>query len=584
MSYGFDPCLSSRSPFHGAVYAVVHSVAKIVAIGGDHRKIRLTLQEYFEKLGNDKERWGKPFAALLGAYFAQTRLGIPAIGGKDSMSGTFKDLHVPPTLVSFALAPVDVSKVISPEFKKGGNAVIYVSLPRDEFGMPDFAALDKRYGEVHNEVKSGKILSIHTVGRGGIAEAVAKMCFGNRIGFKFDNSVDVSKLFEPDYGSLIIETGNDTDIEIDGFKKLGTTIDEKKIICGKTEINLEELYNAWEEPLDKVFPVDARDTHANTHHDTHIDTHNTHANTHCDTQNTHQHTHSDTHNTHADTHTDTQTKSPQKSAKIKTAKPRVLIPVFPGTNCEYDSARAFAKAGAECDFFVMKNINPNDIDESVKIMAEKITTSQIIMLPGGFSAGDEPDGSGKFIVAFFRNPRIKDAVTEFLNNRGGLMLGICNGFQALIKLGLVPYGEIRELDKDSPTLTFNTIGRHISRMAYTKIRSVNSPWLSNVKVGDVHVIPISHGEGRLAAPPEQLDALFSSGQAATQYVNCGGEYEEGMNGNCNGSHRAIEGILSPDGRVFGKMGHSERAGKWVAENIYGNKEQSIFAAGADYFR
>jgi phosphoribosylformylglycinamidine synthase len=399
------------------------------------------------------------------------------------------------------------------------------------------------------------------------------MCFGNRIGFKFDNSVDVSKLFEPDYGSLIIEIGNDTDIEIDGVKSLGMTIDEKKILCGNAEIDLEELYRKWKEPLDKVFPVDASDTHINTHHDTHIDTHNTHTNTHCDTQ-----------NTHVDTHTDTQTKSPQKSAKTKVAKPRVLIPVFPGTNCEYDSARAFAKAGAECDFFVMKNIKPNDIDESVKIMAGKITTSQIIMLPGGFSAGDEPDGSGIFIVAFFRNPRIKDAVTEFLNNRDGLMLGICNGFQALIKLGLVPYGEIRELDKDSPTLTFNTIGRHISRMAYTKIRSVNSPWLANVKVGDVHTVPISHGEGRLVASSQQLDALFSSGQVATQYVNCDGNAENGMNGNCNGSFRAIEGLLSPDGRVFGKMGHSERAGKWAARNIYGDKEQGIFAAGVDYFR
>jgi phosphoribosylformylglycinamidine synthase len=583
MSYGFDPYLSNRSPFHGAVYAVVQSVAKIVAAGGDHRKIRLTLQEYFEKLGNDKERWGKPFAALLGAYFAQTRLGIPAIGGKDSMSGTFKDLRVPPTLVSFALAPIDVSKVVSPEFKMKDSGAVYVPLPRDEFGMPDFDALDKRYSAVHNEVKSGKILSIHTVGRGGIAEAVAKMCFGNRIGFRFFSGVSAQELFEPNYGGLVLEIGTGCifyGLEIEGFRDLGVTIEERKILCGGAEIDLEELYRRWEEPLDKVFPVDVQDTHANTHHDTHIDTHNTHTNTHCDTQDTHVNTHYDTHNTHADTHT----KSSRKSAKTKTAKPRVLIPVFPGTNCEYDSACAFTKAGAECDFFVMKNIKPNDIDESVKIMAEKISDAQIIMLPGGFSAGDEPDGSAKFIVAFFRNPRIKDAVTEFLNNRDGLMLGVCNGFQALIKLGLAPYGEIRELDKDSPTLTFNTIGRHISRMAYTKIRSVNSPWLANVKVGDVHTVPISHGEGRLAAPPERLDALFSSGQVATQYVNCDGEYEEGMNGNCNGSHCAIEGILSPDGRVFGKMGHSERAGRWVARNIYGDKVQGIFAAGVNYFR
>jgi phosphoribosylformylglycinamidine synthase len=387
------------------------------------------------------------------------------------------------------------------------------------------------------------------------------MCFGNRIGFRFFSSFSAEELFEPDYGGLVIEIGIGClfyGLEIEGFRDLGVTIEERKILCGYAEIDLEELYRKWEEPLDKIFPIDARDTHINTHHDTH--------------------------NTHVDTHTDTQTKSSPRPAKTKAAKPRVLIPVFPGTNCEYDSARAFANAGAECDFFVMKNIKPNDIDESVKIMAEKITTSQIIMLPGGFSAGDEPDGSGKFIVAFFRNPRIKDAVTEFLNNRDGLMLGICNGFQALIKLGLVPYGEIRELDKDSPTLTFNTIGRHISRMAYTKVNSVNSPWLSNVEIGDVHAIPISHGEGRLVASPQQLDALFSSGQIATQYVNCDGNAENGMNGNCNGSFHAVEGLLSPDGRVFGKMGHSERAGKWVARNIYGDKEQGIFAAGVNYFR
>jgi len=557
MSYGFDPYLCSLSPFHGAACAVVHSVAKIVAVGGDHRKTRLTLQEYFEKLGNDKERWGKPFAALLGAYLAQASLGIPAIGGKDSMSGTFKDLHVPPTLVSFALAPVDVSKVVSPEFKHNNSAVVFVPVPRDEHGIPDFAALDRRYNAVHNECRLGKILAIHTVGRGGIAEAVAKMCFGNRIGFEFTcGEISASELFEPGYGGLVLETGIPY-LEIEGVRQIGMTREHNKIVYGRTEIDLDNLYRAWEEPLSKVFPVDVDvNTSVNADINTNIDTNI---------------------NVNINTYT-------KKTAKIKIAKPRVLIPVFPGTNCEYDSARAFTKAGAECDFFVLKNIKPHDIDESVRVMAEKIANAQIIMIPGGFSAGDEPDGSAKFIVAFFRNPRIRDAVTEFLNNRDGLMLGICNGFQALVKLGLVPYGEIRALDENSPTLTFNTIGRHISRIVYTKVFSANSPWLSNVKVGDVHAVPISHGEGRFIAQPSEISKLISSGRIATRYVNCDGIDEEGMNGNCNGSFGAIEGILSPDGRVFGKMGHNERLGKFAAQNIHGNKDQRIFEAGVGYFK
>jgi phosphoribosylformylglycinamidine synthase len=401
-----------------------------------------------------------------------------------------------------------------------------------------------------------QILSVHTVGRGGVAEAVAKMCFGNRLGFQFDNGIKASELFSPDYCGLIIEldksVGVDADKSILGIGKnckvLGATIDERKIICCGGEIDVEELYRAWELPLENVFPVNAR-------------------------------RHGDA-NTYIDIHA---TKSPQK-AKVKIKKPRVLIPVFPGTNGEYEAASRFVKAGAECDFFILKNLKPRDIAESIKAMSEKITNAQILMLPGGASAGGEPDGAGKFIAAFFRNTRIKDAVAGFLNNRDGLILGIGDGFHALVKLGLVPYGEIRENHiTDGPALISNTIGRHISRIAYTKIRSVNSPWLSNVNAGDVHAVPFSHAEGRFAAPADQLAALFSSGQVATQYVNSDGQYDDTVNGNCSGSYGAIEGILSPDGRVFGKMCHSERIGDWVAKNIYGCKNQQIFEAGVTYF-
>jgi len=564
MSYGFDPYLSSWSPFHGAVYAVIQSVAKIVAVGGDHHKIRLTLQEYFEKLGSDKTRWGKPFAALLGAYYAQVKLGIPAIGGKDSMSGTFKDLQVPPTLVSFALAPVDVTKVISPEFKRIGSVAVFVSIWVDNLGMPDFEIIDKCYSAVHKGIIDGQILAVHTVGRGGISEAVAKMCFGNRIGFKVDEGVNPAELFKPDYAGLVVELDKsvNTDRNVlgigDNCTIMGVTIEERKIVCRNAHIDIEELYEKWNGVLDGVFPAKAG---TGEWGDNIYD------------------------NFSGGINNDANNNPSPKKAKIKVAKPRVLIPVFPGTNCEYDSARKFAQAGAECDFFVFKNINPQDIDGSVKIISEKISASQILMLPGGFSAGDEPDGSGKFIAAFFRNPRVKDAVSEFLNNRDGLMLGICNGFQALIKLGLVPYGEIRGLKEDSPTLTFNTIGRHISRIVYTKIRSVNSPWLANVRSGDVHAVPISHGEGRFVAPAAEIKKLFSNGQVAAQYVDYNGQFSESMDGNCNGSYCAIEGILSPDGRVFGKMGHSERIG-WdnVAKNIHFDKDPKIFEAGVSYFQ
>jgi phosphoribosylformylglycinamidine synthase len=576
MSYGFDPYLASWSPFHGAVYAVIQSVAKIVAAGGDPHRVRLTLQEYFEKLGGDKIAWGKPFAALLGAYYAQIKLGIPAIGGKDSMSGTFKDMRVPPALVSFALAPVDVTKVISPEFKRIGSVVVFVSIWVDEAGMPDFEVIDRCYTAVHKGIAGGQILAVHTVGRGGISEAVAKMCFGNRIGFRVDEGVNMSELFKPDYAGLVVELDKsvNTDRNVLGIGEnctiLGVTVEERKIICrDNARVDINELYEKWESVLDGVFP-----TKAGVGGNGGLDISAT----------LDGHPQSPGFIINGSINSNTNGNASPRHAKVTIAKPRVLIPVFPGTNCEYDSARKFAKAGAECDFFVFKNINPGDIDESVRVIAGKIANSQILILPGGFSAGDEPDGSGKFIAAFFRNPRVKDAVSEFLNNRDGLILGICNGFQALIKLGLVPCGEIRDLNEDSPTLTFNTVGRHISRIAYTKTCSVNSPWLANVSIGDVHAVPVSHGEGRFVAPVAEIERLFAGGQVATQYVNRDGQYEEGMNGNCNGSYAAIEGILSPDGRIFGKMGHNERMG-WnnVAKNINFDGDPKIFEAGVAYF-
>ncbi|MDR3011953.1 MAG: phosphoribosylformylglycinamidine synthase [Chitinispirillales bacterium] len=560
MAYGYDPYLSSWSPFHGAVYAVIHSAAKIVAVGGDYRRIRLSFQEYFERLGDDKTRWGKPFAALLGAYFAQSKLGIAAIGGKDSMSGTFKDINVPPTLISFAVAPVDVSKVISPEFKQAGNTVVFISIRRDEFEMPSFDVIDKCYGAVHDGINKGQILSVHTVGRGGVAEAVSKMCFGNRVGFKFDDGVNLENLFMPNYGGLVVELDGQNRagakiLELDeNCKTLGLTIEEKKIAYNNMDIDLEKLYHEWEQPLSNVFPVDARiDVKADTN---------------------------------IGTAGDTQRLTSPKSAKTKIAKPRVLIPILPGTNCGYDMERRFTKAGAACDQFVVKNLTHLNIDESIKAMAKKIADAQIMIVPGGFGAGDGQDGSGNFAAAFFRNPRIKDAVTKFINNGDGLILGTGSGFQALIKLGLLPYGEIRDIGdgEKHPALTFNTVGRHISRMAYAKIRSVNSPWLTNVNFGEVYATPISHGEARFAVSSEQLHALLLSGQIATQYVNSSGQFEEGINGNCTYSVYAVEGLLSPDGRIFGKTGHCERIGEeWVAKNIVGNKDMKIFEAGVSFF-
>ncbi|WP_371376462.1 phosphoribosylformylglycinamidine synthase [Sporomusa aerivorans] len=552
MTYGFNPGLSSWSPFHGAVYAIVEAVAKVVALGGNFRTVRLTLQEYFEKLGQDSGKWGKPFSALLGAFYAQQQLGIPAIGGKDSMSGTFNDITVPPTLVAFAVTSADVSKVVSQEFKQAGSQVVLLSLPRGEDELPDFAAAGKLYDCVYRLVQDGKVLAAHTVKLGGIAEAVTKMAFGNRIGIEMAAEVKDTALFAPDYGSLILEVAAEFELEqaLAGlhYKCIGRTTAQPVIGVNGQHIALTEALAAWRQPLEEVFParpnlIDNEPASFAYY-----------------------------------------TKRNGSRPAVSTVKPRVLIPVFPGTNCEYDSYKAFAEAGASPEILVIRNLTPVHIEESMAALAAKIAAAQIVMLPGGFSAGDEPDGSGKFIATVFRNPRVKEAVTDLLERRDGLMLGICNGFQALIKLGLVPYGEIRDLTDTSPTLTFNKIGRHISSMVNTKVISTLSPWLSNVEVGEVFAIPASHGEGRFYATAAEIERLAANGQIATQYVDFTGRPTYDIAFNPNGSFQAIEAITSPDGRVLGKMGHSERIGDNVARNIPGGKDQRLFLAGVNYFK
>ncbi|WP_136479435.1 phosphoribosylformylglycinamidine synthase [Acetivibrio thermocellus] len=551
MAFGYNPSIAKWSPFHGAMFAVIESVAKIVAMGGNHKKIRLSLQEYFEKLGKDPKKWGKPFSALLGAYYAQTKIGIPAIGGKDSMSGTFKDMNVPPTLVSFAVATMDVNYTVSSEFKKAGSKVVLIPLKINENGVPDFAQLDKNYAAVHQMIMNRKVLAAHTVRSGGISEAISKMCFGNMIGFKFEASVDARRLFEPLYGSIVLEL--DESLNLDELLKdveyefLGVTQEKRTIDFGNVGLDLVELCQKWQEPLEKVFPTATEPVSS----------------------------------------TPKQYKFEKRNSikpSVSIAKPRIFMPIFPGTNCEYDTARAFEKAGGVVDMLVIKNLTPSEIDESIREMAKRIDNSQIVMIPGGFSGGDEPDGSGKFIATAFRNPRVKDAVMRLLKERDGLMLGICNGFQALIKLGLVPYGEIRDLNEDSPTLTFNTIGRHVSCMVRTKITSTLSPWFNNVKVGDIHTIAVSHGEGRFVASKEVLEMMEKNGQIATQYVDLDGNATYDIRFNPNGSFEAIEGITSPDGRVLGKMGHSERIGSNVVKNVPGDKDQKLFEAGVNYFK
>lgn len=551
MSYGYNPEIAKWSPFHGAVYAVVESVVRIAACGGAIDNIRLSFQEYFEKLGQDSYRWGKPFSALLGALHAQRNLNIAAIGGKDSMSGSFKDMDVPPTLISFAVTSVDADKVISPEFKKEESNIILMPLPRDEHELPDFQVLKENCKLLNSMIKKGKVLSAITIKKGGICEAISKMSFGNRIGMKFSKTVDKLELFSPSYGSIIVEVDSSVDLKESfgeiNYEVLGVTNKRKVIELNGIEISIEDMLKTWKSPLEAIFPTKVKGEEKNITIESFI-------------------------------------KEKKQGPTFKLAAPKVFIPVFPGTNCEYDSERAFRKAGAEVEVMVFKNLTAKQIEESIDKMVEQIKSSQIIMLPGGFSAGDEPDGSGKFIATVFRNPKIKESVMELLKERDGLMLGICNGFQALIKLGLVPFGEIRDIDESCPTLTYNKIGRHISRVVNTKITSNLSPWFNNTKVGDIHSIAISHGEGRFVASDEMVKKLINNGQVATQYVDFNGNPTYDIIFNPNGSFYAVEGITSPDGRILGKMAHSERIGDNVMKNIIGDKDQGIFEAGVKYFK
>ena len=543
MAYGYDPFLSEKSPYHGALYAVVESVAKLVAAGVDYRTVYLTFQEYFERTNNKPERWGKPMAALLGSLKAQLELKIAAIGGKDSMSGSFENIDVPPTLVSFAIAPMDAKNIVTPEFKTVGDKVYYLAPKYNEDMLPDFDSLRDLFAKVYEIAASGKAKAIYTVDAGGVAEGIMKMSFGNRIGFKSEG-VDADVLYKSNYGAFIIETAEN----IDGLL-IGVTTDDGKITVGGVSMSVSELSDAWEGTLEKVFPTKVAEIKAEK---TEIFTCNARAKAH-----------------HSDSF----------------AKPRVVIPVFPGTNCEYDTMRRFNKAGAHSDIFVLRNLDAKTLETAVDEFVSLLDNAQIMMIPGGFSGGDEPDGSGKFITAVLRNPRVKDAVTRLLNERDGLVLGICNGFQALVKSGLLPYGKIMdEMNADCPTLTFNTIGRHQSMMVRTRIASTKSPWLMEVNAGDIHSIPISHGEGRFFASEELIRSLAANGQIATQYVDMDGNPTMDIRYNPNGSAFAIEGILSPDGRILGKMGHSERIGRNVAVNIEGDKDQKLFESGVKYFK
>ena len=548
MSYGMDPYQTSWSPFHGAAYAVLSSVAKIAAAGGDASRVRLTFQEYFKKLGNDPYRWGEPFSALLGAYHAQMGLHLPAIGGKDSMSGTFNDIDVPPTFCSFAVGISDLQHVVTPELKKAGNRLVLLDVKKKDYDMPDYDDALAQYAALRCAIERGQVLSTYCIGRGALIEAVSKMAFGNRLGVRLSDSLTANELCAVDYGHIVVETEAAVSDLPFRCREIGLVSDNPYFEFNGNSISVEEALNAWQKPLEGVFPT----------------------RTNIPIQPIQPIQPKDFKNTCICHH--------------KVAKPHVFIPAFPGTNCEYDSARAFNRAGAESEIIVFRNQNGQQIRESVDAYVDAIRRSQIVMIPGGFSAGDEPEGSAKFITSVFRNQKIADAVMELLNKRDGLMLGICNGFQALVKLGLVPYGEIRPQAEDAPTLTFNTIGRHQSKMAYTRVTSNLSPWLRKAELGATYVIPISHGEGRFVAPQEWIDRLFKNGQVATQYVDLSGKPTMDEEYNMNGSYMAIEGITSPDGRVFGKMGHSERRSKGSALNIYGNDDQQIFESGVQYFK
>lgn len=543
LSWGFNPDLSSKSPYHGAMMAVIECVAKNIAAGGSRQNMWLSMQEFFERLDTIPARWGKPMSALLGALEAQLELGVAAIGGKDSMSGTFEKIDVPPTLISFACGVTSSSRVMSPEFKDTGDKVILLKPKYNKNGTPDFKSLRKVFDKVEKLIATKKAKAVYTLTSGSIAEGITKMCLGNKIGFNFAGGIDQNMLFDLCYGAFLIEV--DAKTLVTGTV-LGSTTPLAVINVGSYSMNLSDLEAAWKKPLEEIFP-------------TKVKTDLTPVIAHSFTERNKAH------------------------PKIHISSPKVLIPVFPGTNCEYDVERQFEQAGAVCETFIVRNLTKQNVEESVLEFEKQIKSSQIIMIPGGFSGGDEPDGSGKFITAFFRNPRIKEAVNELLSQRDGLMLGICNGFQALIKLGLVPYGEIRDMDETCPTLTFNKIGRHQSTLVRTRIASVKSPWLAYTNTDEVFTVPISHGEGRFVAPTEILNLMIANGQIATQYVDFAGKPTMDIEFNPNGSMNAIEGITSPDGRILGKMGHSERIGKYVGKNVDGNKDQRLFAAGVDYF-
>ena len=551
MAYGFDPYLSSWSPYHGAVYAVVESVARIVAAGGDYKKIRFTFQEYFRRMSEDPKRWSQPFAALLGAYSSQMGFGLPSIGGKDSMSGSFNEIDVPPTLVSFAVDVAKEKDIITPEFKKAGNPIVWFKIAKDAYDLPDYAQMMDLYEKIHSLIGNGAICSAYALDGKGMAAAVSKMAFGNALGVAMSEKISADEMFEPGFGQLIAE------VSADKLEEILKAVPEAQVVgevtatgtftYGNMTITMEEALSAWTQTLEKVFPTratqekDVLDTPVYTAGNVHV-------------------------------------------CKNKIARPTVFIPVFPGTNCEYDSARAFEAAGADTIVKVFKNLSAEDIRDSVEVFTKAIDQSQMIMFPGGFSAGDEPEGSAKFFATAFRNEKMKEAVMRLLNERDGLALGICNGFQALIKLGLVPYGEITAQKENSPTLTYNTIGRHISKMVYTKVVTNKSPWLAGTEVGNIYCNPASHGEGRFVAPKEWLDKLFENGQVATQYVNEAGRPTMDEEWNVNGSYMAIEGITSPDGRVLGKMAHAERKGRSVAMNIYGEQDMKLFESGVKYFK
>ena len=549
MSYGFDPYLSSWSPYHGAVYAVTESIAKIVAAGGDHRKIRFTFQEYFRRMSEDPKRWSQPFAALLGAYAAQIGFGLPSIGGKDSMSGTFQDIDVPPTLVSFAVDMALDKDIITPELKKAGNKLVWLRIEKDEFDLPVYDKVMEQYGKLQEDISSGRVVSAYALDRHGVIAAVSKMAFGNRMGVKIEHNMDPRDMFAPAFGDIIaeVEDGQVGNLQIT-YTVIGEVTDKDCFEYGNVQIGIDEALDAWTGTLEKVFATKSEESSDKPVEEKLYNTSDIHICSH------------------------------------KIGQPTVFIPVFPGTNCEYDSTRAFERAGAKVVTKVFRNLDAEDIRSSVDEFEKAIGQAQMIMFPGGFSAGDEPDGSAKFFATAFQNAKIKEAVEKLLNERDGLALGICNGFQALIKLGLVPYGKIVGQTEDSPTLTYNTIGRHISKMVYTKVVTNKSPWLAGAELGSVYTNPASHGEGRFVAGGEWIKRLFENGQVATQYCDPEGNISMNEEWNVNGSYCAIEGITSPDGRVLGKMAHSERRDSSVAINIYGEQDMKIFESGVKYFK